>query len=32
MTQYTDEAITTVTVRRLGQAVADHDTFGLLGV
>jgi hypothetical protein len=31
MTQYTDEAITTVTVRRLGQAVADHDTFGLLG-
>jgi aminoglycoside phosphotransferase (APT) family kinase protein len=32
MTQYTDEAITTVTVRRLGQAVADHDAFGLLGV
>lgn len=32
MTQFTDEAITTVTIRRLGHAVADHDTFGLLGV
>ena len=32
MTQFTDEDITTVTVRRLGQALADHDTFGLLGV
>ena len=32
MTQFTDEAITTATIRRLGHAVADHDTFGLLGV
>jgi Phosphotransferase enzyme family len=32
MTQFTDEDITTVTVRRLGHALADHDTFGLLGV
>ncbi len=32
MTQFTPEPITTATVRRLGHAVADHDTFGLLGV
>lgn len=32
MTQFTDEAITTATIRRLGHAVADHSTFELLGV
>lgn len=32
MTQYTPEAFTTKTVRRLGHAVEDHKTFELLGV
>jgi hypothetical protein len=32
MTQFVDEPITTQFVRRLGQAVADHGSFELLGV
>jgi Phosphotransferase enzyme family len=32
MTQYTPEELTTATLRRLGHAVEDHETFELLGV
>lgn len=32
MTQYTPEELTTATIRRLGHAVEDHETFDLLGV
>jgi streptomycin 6-kinase len=32
MTQFTPEELTTPTLRRIGHAVEDHGTFGLLGV
>jgi hypothetical protein len=32
MTQYTPEELTTITLQRLGHAVEDHGTFGLLRV
>jgi hypothetical protein len=32
MTQYTPEELTTKTVRRLGHAIEDNETFELLGV
>jgi aminoglycoside phosphotransferase (APT) family kinase protein len=32
MTKFTEEEITSVTIRRIAHAIADHGTFDLLGV